>query len=970
MLSGKAVSSKHRDMEQAEALNTRNLQLEALTERLSDVERRMERVKESLRSRGETTQRMSDQLMSSLDEIKGLDEEVAKREEELREVSAEKTALATILAFAKNARESRSDMEADLIEDLGQLAAMVVSLTRKIEETKGYDSDMQRIIRTGRAHAVVEHDSVSRDRICVEFGGTSCDFEIDGSYTFGQLVQQVAIYWALDADSIVLQDSAIEALLPAGDNIWQVMDETAGQLRCRVLNREEQAREVAAKREKLASAMTTEELQAEAAEAAEKAAAAREAEQLSRWEWGGAAGGGGGSGDGGDGAAKAEDFLQRHEPRGIRNTISVRNYVELFLFIAFGVLLVQALFLKRSIADSNKMRVALEGELFDTPFLSPRADGSQVILSQYDSMTVADDFWAWLAGPLRRSAVEEQGRMLRFNHFYGHIQVRQLRVAPGCLIASRFDVFTQPCRGVYSAATRSEQLFGLGNTIRSTEREQQLAVESALALAELEEAQRAAAESEASASRTPATTTTTTTPTATAADDEDDDDAVDPRDAALEEAERRTDAWLEANGTAIPSGFRFWQSQRLREGAVPLLRNLDRVRHVGAVSAYTDESGFRFTLNGANASTYDATLALYKQGGWIDGQTRAVLVNFNIYNPNFDAWAVFDALMEFTPGGGVFPAHVTRMIRVDEQWKSEDQTRLTMEIGCIALTVVALLLSLWDIFERQGLLKYLMNFWNVLEVSIIMLVGVDAFVRYIFVLEVAALDIRFIPGAVESQEYVDLQPLVALYYASTYAEGVLLLCTSVKLFRYFDLNHNLKTVWTMLEHAGGTFGTYIMVFIIFMGAFSFFAHILFGQRLQDYSTLDRTYQALTAMLVGKFNYAELSSVAPLMAPAFFITFLGLGFLVLSNLFLSILNHSFAVVMTRVRSEGYAWMYTEDKWGRMDEEERAAREQRLERLARLRRLKLKKQQDSRKGTAIHEKLASAVTSRMRRSSDDD
>lgn len=57
---------------------------------------------------------------------------------------------------------------------------------------------------------------------------------------------------------------------------------------------------------------------------------------------------------------------------------------------------------------------------------------------------------------------------------------------------------------------------------------------------------------------------------------------------------------------------------------------------------------------GNDYSSAESTLSNLRETNWIDRYTRAVFVEFNMYNPNVNLWGVSLYLLEFIPTGGKF----------------------------------------------------------------------------------------------------------------------------------------------------------------------------------------------------------------------------------------------------------------------------------------------------------------------------
>jgi len=51
-----------------------------------------------------------------------------------------------------------------------------------------------------------------------------------------------------------------------------------------------------------------------------------------------------------------------------------------------------------------------------------------------------------------------------------------------------------------------------------------------------------------------------------------------------------------------------------------------------------------------------SNVSMLRQLSWLDKQTRAVIIQMSLYNPNVNLFVFVTILAEFLPTGGVFPS--------------------------------------------------------------------------------------------------------------------------------------------------------------------------------------------------------------------------------------------------------------------------------------------------------------------------
>jgi polycystin 1L2 len=82
-------------------------------------------------------------------------------------------------------------------------------------------------------------------------------------------------------------------------------------------------------------------------------------------------------------------------------------------------------------------------------------------------------------------------------------------------------------------------------------------------------------------------------------------------------------------------------------------QQLDTSIYMGEFATYSS-GGYVYELRDS-PSKIRADLSQLHQLGWIDIQTRAVIIQMNLYNPNIPIFTSVGIIIELLPSGGVFP---------------------------------------------------------------------------------------------------------------------------------------------------------------------------------------------------------------------------------------------------------------------------------------------------------------------------
>lgn len=86
----------------------------------------------------------------------------------------------------------------------------------------------------------------------------------------------------------------------------------------------------------------------------------------------------------------------------------------------------------------------------------------------------------------------------------------------------------------------------------------------------------------------------------------------------------------------------------------------------------------------------------------------------------------------------------------------------------------------------------------------------------------------------------------------------------------------------------------IIFFIVFF-AYGGLGYLLFGETIKDYQNFFKTLFTLFRIILGDFDFVTLRANFPITGPLFFMSFVFIGFFILLNMFMAIINQSYQKV---------------------------------------------------------------------------
>jgi hypothetical protein len=332
----------------------------------------------------------------------------------------------------------------------------------------------------------------------------------------------------------------------------------------------------------------------------------------------------------------------------------------------------------------------------------------------------------------------------------------------------------------------------------------------------------------------------------------------------------------------------------LTDGSV--LSCLDRWRHQsmidlrgfpywGTLTMYSG-SGYVANLGYGPVSAYTVVADLHSNG-WLDVQTRAVFVEFTVYNANTNLFGILSYFIEFGPSSTA----VTR-----SQYQA---ARFYIHLnGTQTLAHVLVIFFMLYFLYREGKLlykqrwAYFKGFWNWVEVILIIS---EFLLIVLFLARLYEVDRNIHQLRENPNDYVGFQYAANEDALMTYVIGILVFFYILRFLRLLRFNKNFLVIGKTMSRISSPILSFCLPFIAGFFAFGMLAFTMFGTELEDYSTFVRTMVTQFSITLGDFDFEAIFMVNPTIATLYFFSFIGLNVMVLMNMFIAIINDSYAEI---------------------------------------------------------------------------
>nr|XP_033472921.1 polycystic kidney disease protein 1-like 2 [Epinephelus lanceolatus] len=290
---------------------------------------------------------------------------------------------------------------------------------------------------------------------------------------------------------------------------------------------------------------------------------------------------------------------------------------------------------------------------------------------------------------------------------------------------------------------------------------------------------------------------------------------------------------------------------------------------------------------GPDSQNASSTLEYLFRNTWLDIYTRAIIVEFTVYNANVNLFCIVTFLLE-TTAVGAFQFHSElQSVRLY-------QSTGGLHIFVMAAEIIYLLFILYYMFLQGKLMKqqrwaYFKSKWNLLELAIILLSWstVAVFVQ------------RTLLGNHDMTYYQNHKDQFASFYETATADSVLqyliaflVLLATFKLWHLLRLNPKMNMITAALRRAWSDISGFLVIIVIMLVAYSVASNVIYGWRISTYRTFTDALLTIISLQVGIFNYDEVLDGTPVLGGLLFGSCVVFMTFVVLNLLLSVILVAF------------------------------------------------------------------------------
>ena len=300
-----------------------------------------------------------------------------------------------------------------------------------------------------------------------------------------------------------------------------------------------------------------------------------------------------------------------------------------------------------------------------------------------------------------------------------------------------------------------------------------------------------------------------------------------------------------------------------------------------------DGGGYVANLGYTN-NTARPIISNLRKFGWIDRQTRAILLQFSIYNANTGYLGIATYYYEILPTGYGNPFSTIDTLVITSTQTGFYQFYLICQLLFIIMVFLFVLKEVYKIYRKRC--GYFRDVWNWVEILKILF-------SFLVVVFYVIKSKKVLNSAIKVKENpfvsVSFGEAISWSHAENAVLAIAVFIVTVKLLHMIRFNPHISILMSSFRVSRRLLFSYSIILFIIVLSYAQFGLLAFGSDIQRYSTFQRSlYSEFLMCLGGKMDLAELKRANRILGPLFGFSFNMLMAFIFLNFFVAILNDSY------------------------------------------------------------------------------
>lgn len=288
-----------------------------------------------------------------------------------------------------------------------------------------------------------------------------------------------------------------------------------------------------------------------------------------------------------------------------------------------------------------------------------------------------------------------------------------------------------------------------------------------------------------------------------------------------------------------------------------------------------------------------------QQWNWLDKQTRAVVVEMTVLNPNVNALVHNRMLFEFLAAGGVVARHEVfsfGLFRLSiSLMLSDEQTLLFASYVIIFALHILLLVYVLYLLKQNGM-GFFRYFWSMLDLALLLIFFIDVVIQVSIYVKAQTLPALQPEVLADPQMFYSIGSVVPELQWDAFLLSIHGLLTWLKVLKYFTLSKTFVGLVRVIERCLYNLALFASLMAIILFGFAAAFHIGYGKQHDLFSTLFGAFLVCVIAPAGGVSLESIFENNDTIGPLLFLAYFVLVFLLLLNTFLAICVDTYTVCM--------------------------------------------------------------------------
>ncbi|ETN86065.1 polycystin cation channel [Necator americanus] len=262
----------------------------------------------------------------------------------------------------------------------------------------------------------------------------------------------------------------------------------------------------------------------------------------------------------------------------------------------------------------------------------------------------------------------------------------------------------------------------------------------------------------------------------------------------------------------------------------------------GTISSYPG-GGFVLRLPVDSSNEASKLIQDAKSNRWIDRSTRAIIIDFAMFNANVNLFCIASLLLELPASGGVLPSYRFSAFDLMRYLGTAGTVMIVFEGILCGFIAYYIILEFMELFRVR--LGYFFNFWNIVDIILLSLCCIEIYLNYNRSKVAADRVNEVLQNGLTDAAFDDV---ITTQENFNNIAAVILFLSWIKVFNYIGVNKTMNQLAATLSRSTKDIGGFAVMFAVFFFAYAQFGYLVFGTQNMFLAIINDSYVEVKAEL--------------------------------------------------------------------------------------------------------------------------